>query len=393
MTVYHMLEAFCKEIAVTWRKTQRTNLTLAACAIFQRRTLTLSHLAQQFPYPRKPKVLEPRHPLWHRLKRLRRFLGNPSLKTEELWRRLIRLALCLSDEPGLRLSVLVDLTYLEPYAFLVASIPKFGRALPVAWYAFRRNLQGETFDSQNLLIEALLHQLLAEIPAKVQAILCADREFARVSFFRFAKRIKRHFVVRIDKENWIIHPAYTGALADMGLQPGDPPRWFKGAFYCKEDPEPINLLAVWVKGYQEPWFLATTLGDRRIVYRIYRQRMKIEHGFRDWKHHLRLKGTLRAQNVTLVKGLLTVLGLLYWFVSLFGLRCMERRHWSRVACWGQPGFFKVALDLLTTVDPLILPTWQSIQAWLGDKLESLRPLTPTYLLRYRRYRPRLQQSG
>jgi hypothetical protein len=64
-----------------------------------------------------------------------------------------------------------------------------------------------------------------------------------------------------------------------------------------------------------------------------------------------------------------------------------------VACWGKPGFFKVALDLLTTMDPLVLPTWQEMHHWVRDKLESLKPLTPTYLLRYRRYRPWLQQSG
>jgi hypothetical protein len=289
-----MMFDFCKEIAVTWRKTQITNLALAASALLERKTLTLSHLAQQLPGSDKPKVLEPRHPLWHRLKRLRRFLGNPRLQVQDLFRHLTRLALCVSDEPGVRLSILVDLTYLDPYAFLVASIPKHGRALPIAWYAFRRDLRQEPFDSQNLLIEALLQPLLAEIPQKVQAILCADREFARVSFFRFVKKMQRHFVVRIDAESWIIHPQYSGALGQMGLRPGDPPRWFPQALYCKEDPERLNLLAVWVEGYREPWFLATTLADQRVVFRIYKQRMKIEHGFRDWKHHLRLKGTLRV---------------------------------------------------------------------------------------------------
>lgn len=108
-------------------------------------------------------------------------------------------------------------------------------------------------------------------------------------------------------------------------------------------------------------------------------------------HHL--KGTLRAQNASLVRGLMTVLGVLYWFISLFGLQRMDRRYWSCVACWGQPGFFKVALDLLTTADALISPSWQTIQTWVVDKLQSIRPLTPSYLLRYRRHRPWLQQSG
>ena len=79
MRVYHMMFDFCKEIAVTWRKTQITNLALAACALLERKTLTLSQLTQQLPCPDKSRVSEPRHPLWHRLKRLRRFLANPRL--------------------------------------------------------------------------------------------------------------------------------------------------------------------------------------------------------------------------------------------------------------------------------------------------------------------------
>jgi hypothetical protein len=75
--------------------------------------------------------------------------------------------------------------------------------------------------------------------------------------------------------------------------------------------------------------------------------MKIEHGFRDWKSHLRLRGALKAQNVAYVKGLLSVLALVSWCVGLFGLQWLERRFWARAACWGRPGFCKVALDLLT----------------------------------------------
>ena len=155
----------------------------------------------------------------------------------------------------------------------------------------------------------------------------------------------------------------------------------------------VNLLALWVKGYKEPWLLATTLDNPEELFARSKQRMKIEHGFRDWKTHLRLKGPLCAQNVAYVKGLMTVLALLYWFVALLGLRWTERRHWSRVACWGQPGFFKVALDLLTEQDPLVPQTWPSVHAWLHEKLAFLRPLPPAYLLRYRRHRFWLPQTG
>lgn len=375
--MYQVLASFCKDITPTWRATQVRNLAWAAYAVFQRRTLTLSHLAQVFPSPAQPKVDQARHPLWHKLKRLRRFLRNPRLCLDVLRQSLIRLGSCLSDEPGVRLSVLLDLTYLDPYAFLVASIPKGGRALPLSWHAFRRDLAGETCDSENQIIENLLETLFADLPQTMAVLLVADREFARARLFRFLKKLGRGFVIRIDARTWIDHATYHGLLSDLGLRPGDPPRWFPAARYGKEEQEPINLLAVWKPGYEEPWLLATTIDDPDETFALYRQRMKIEHGFRDWKHHLRLKGTLWADDVQLVKGLLTVIAVLYWFVVLLGTHWTERKHWAKVACWGQPSPFKVALDLLSLNDPLVETTWATVHAWINEKLDLFRYLLYT----------------
>lgn len=386
MEVYQMVLAFCNEIAITWRKTQRTNLALAVYAMLRRKSLTLSHLAQQLPVPEQTRVVDPKHSLWHRLKRLRRFLGNTRTDHAEVMRRCTHLGLVVSDEPGLRLSLLIDLTYFNPYAFLVISVPKLGRAVPIAWHAFRRDLTGESFLSQNHLIDALLARLLVWIPDTVQAVIVGDREFARASLFRTLNAWQCDFVIRVDQETWLFHSDYTGPLGQMRLRRNGRQRWFPHAVYSKGEREPVNLLAVWHPGYREPWFLATTLTDPEQVFAIYRQRMKIEHGFRDWKTHLRLKGTLRAENVAYIKGLMTVLAVLYWFISICGLHWSEPRFWSRVACWGQPSFFKVALDLLSTDDRTIIPTWPTILNWLREKLWFLRPRPPRYLLRYRRHR-------
>jgi len=40
--------------------------------------------------------------------------------------------------------------------------------------------------------------------------------------------------------------------------------------------------------------LATSLTDPQLAFSLDRSRMKIEHGFRDWKTHLRLKNTLTS---------------------------------------------------------------------------------------------------
>jgi hypothetical protein len=387
MTVYAMLHAFSNEVAAEWRKTQRLNLALALTALFVRRSLTLSHLAQHFPLSEQPKVPRPKHSLWHRLKRLRRFLSNQKIGLEPTMQRLTHMALVVSDEPGKRISLLLDLTYLDPYAFLVISVPKGGRALPLGWHAFCRNLVGEAVDSQNQLIDRLVSQVLARIPATLTAVVVGDREFARASFFRCLHAQQRDFVIRVDKETWITHPDYTGPMGALAKRPGMKRRWLPGALYGQEAQVLVNLLVLWKRGYEQPWLLATSLSDPNEVFAIYRSRMKIEHGFRDWKTHLRLRGTLLAQNVAYVKGLMTILALLYWFICLCGLHWNYAHFRSRVACWGKPSFFKIALDLLTSQDPLAFSSWPNILAWLQDKLAHLRPLPKPYLLRYRKHRP------
>jgi hypothetical protein len=136
--------------------------------------------------------------LWHKLKRLRRFLSNPRLQMEALYQRLTYLALAVNDSPGRLVPILVDLTYLHPYPFLVASVNKGGRALPIGWHAFRRDLEGEDVNSENQIIDRLIAAVLARIPQTLTAVSVADREFARASFFRALQRQHRDFVVRVD---------------------------------------------------------------------------------------------------------------------------------------------------------------------------------------------------
>lgn len=401
MSVYSMVEEFCNEIAAGWRKSQRRNLALVLNGVLERRSLTLSHIAQHFPLgesgSESGSELEPvegrKHGLWHRLKRLRRFLGNPRLALEPVLVRLNHLAVAVSDEPGKLVSVLLDLTYLEPYAFLVASVPKGGRALPIGWHVFRRDLEGEGVTSQNLLIHQLLRQVLGRIPRGITPVVIADREFARASFFRFLYAEQRDFVVRVDRETWVTHPTYTGPMGKLASRPGMRLRWLPDALYGQTDQVPINLLVVWQRGYRQPWLLATSLADPQQVFALYRSRMKIEHGFRDWKTHLRLKGTLRAQNIAYVRGLMIVLALLYWFVCLCGLHWNQPRFHARIACWGTPSFFKTALDLLITHDPLAIAAWHPVHSWLQDKLKFFLPCPKPYALRYRRNRPWYLQTG
>ena len=387
MSLYPQLLAFVSELCPEWRKTQRVNLALLCQALLTRRSFTLTQLARGYPVPVRRKCAHPKHGLLHRVKRLWRFLGHPTVDETGLRQRLVRLSSTACRTPGLLLPVLVDLTYFDPFAVLAASIPRGGRALPVAWRVFRRDLDGEAALSQNQLIDRALVQLRAQISPGIAPVVIADREFARASFFRFLRGIGASFVIRVDAETWITHAAYSGAMGGLALRPGGPRLWLPHARYGKEEQEPVHLLAFWARGHREPWLLVSDRDDPRLIERLYRKRMKIEHGFRDWKHHLRLKGTVRLRTTTHLGRLLTAVVILYWFLCLLGAGLNRPPYRSEVQAWGALSDFTCALELVALDHAAVPVVAGRLLTAIADKLVALRPVPPLWLLR--RHRARL----
>lgn len=382
MELYPQLLLFIKEIAPSWRKTQLVNLTLLAQAFFHRRSLVLTELARCYPIPSQRKVEHPKHGLLHRVKRVWRFIRNPRLDQEALMLRLTRLSCSVSKSPGLLLPILVDLTYFEPFAVLSANVPRDGRALPIAWRVFRRDLEGEGELSQNLIIQRLIKGMLSRLVGAIQTVIVADREFASAAFFRFLKKQSTSFAIRVDAETHLLHPDYSGPMGAMGLKPGSRRVWLEGALYGKEEREPVNLLAVWEVGQKEPWFIASDLDDPKLVERLYRKRMKIEHGYRDWKHHLRLKGTAKVESAGQLAGLILGVVVLYWYLCLLGMRLVRNNLMGEVSTWGKLGAFKLGMELIQLGHKAVPKASLRLIHWTANKLSYLRPLPPPYKLRY-----------
>ena len=87
MSLYPLLLAFIQELAPGWRATSHVNLALLTTAIFVRRSLRLTDLARTYPVPARRKVAGPKHSLFHRVKRLWRFLRHPTLDVPAAQRR------------------------------------------------------------------------------------------------------------------------------------------------------------------------------------------------------------------------------------------------------------------------------------------------------------------
>ena len=351
---------FVQNLAPTWVKPQQVMLAQVMCALAERPSLCPTELARALPdgpHALGPQSLHGRH------KRLDRFLSNSRLDEPAVFWRCYRLGVRYSSEvpnAPLLLPILLDTTYFEPFAALVASIPCGGRALPIAFTTYHRrqlaacfppadrwpdpqrvavppargqhqplqaaSAEVQLWGSQNHIEEQLLHYVWSFVTAS-QPVIVADRGFARASLFRWFLGQQRQFVIRFDPETWLHLPSgAAGAVAALlPLRPGER-RWLPHAHYGKDDRVPVAVLGVWDVGQAEPWYLATNLADPAATETCYRWRMRIEAGNRDTKSGVVLRESgdnHRLTSVLHLHRLLLANLCLLWLLALVGLQAQH----------------------------------------------------------------------
>lgn len=349
---------FVQNLAPTWVKPQQAMLAHMLRALHERPSLCPTELARALP---EGPHARSRQSLHGRLKRLNRFLGNPRLDEPEIFFRWYRLAVHFSADvphaPDL-LPILLDTTYFEPFAALIASIPCGSRGLPIVFTTYHRrkltacfppverwpdpdasmarparrkhqplkaaSAEVQYWTSQNHIEEQLLHYLWSFVTPGQNIVIVADRGFARASLLRWFLDHSRQFVIRFDGDTWLHLPNGTsGAVKDvLAIRPGEC-IWLPQARYGKEDQVPIAVLAVWDVGQKEPWYLATNLSNADSTETCYRWRMRIETGNRDEKTGVILRegGDEHAlTNVLHLHRLLLANLCLHWLAALTGLQ-------------------------------------------------------------------------
>jgi hypothetical protein len=93
---------------------------------------------------------------------------------------------------------------------------------------------------------------------------------------------------------------------------------------------PVNLLAHWEIGEDEPWCLATNLPDRQMTLQAYARRMWIEEMFGDLKSHgFDLERTMLRHPEKLSRLTLAVALLYVWSISI-GTKTIQNSHRDQV---------------------------------------------------------------
>ena len=264
-----------------------------------------------------------------RYKRLNRFLDNRLFDPQGVAQGLFGVVLGLRHRRG-AVPVALDQSTVGEAQLLMAGVPFAGRVLPLGLMTFTyediRN-RPEREKSQNFVERLFFLQLLE---AARGALLCfiLDRGYARVSLVRellsepgatFILRTRRDVTIQRRKRNRVTRCK----IGSLKPRPGRPLR-LEAVLYRSDRPIELDLVIYYEHGHKEPWYLLVpprskaTLPDDEVV-ALYRQRMSIEQGFRDFKTHLGLRGLrLQVRISQRVQRLLLAFTLAYALVVALG---------------------------------------------------------------------------
>jgi hypothetical protein len=353
---YAELLTYIQTLAPTWRKPQHVGFAHLLGALLERPTLCETELARAWPQPAQA--------LHGRLKRLTRLLRNPRLDELVLAQHWLKLSYHFSaDAPTLTdgrplLPVLVDTTYFEPFACLLASVPCGSRGLPIALTTYHRTtLEAcfppeatwptphtarpapsrrrpppapsaavvERWPSQNRIEEQLLWLVAHLVSPALRPVIVADRGFARAELFEHLAARQLDFVIRIDAETHVQANTFAlpGPAAQVLACPPGERRWIPHGTYHSTARVPVHLLAVHDPGQAEPWLLATTLPDAAASEQVYRWRMRLEATNRDFKTGVLLREGDDHHALTQplhLHRLLLALAVAEWLCALVGLQ-------------------------------------------------------------------------
>jgi len=262
-----------------------------------------------------------------KINRVDRFLGNEGIDVVEGMRGLVWLS---AKATGWHLLVAVDWVDIRGYKVLRAAVPLRGRSIPIMFAAYYPR---KLFKSQNALEEGFLTLLRSFLPERCQAVIIADRGFARAELARKLGELGLDHIIRVGSKVRFESSVYTGLLKDLEIWPGEHID-LKSGCYREEAPVRRRVLAYWGRGHEEAWLLGTNLnwGWRRLT-AAFEQRMMIEELFRDEKN-LRYGWGLRQLSISSpqrLERLFLILAFAYILLLMTGLICkttMSPSAWS-----------------------------------------------------------------
>jgi len=284
---------------------QLHNLALWVYGLFKARNCHLGHVADELPLEGQKDSL---------IQRLKRWLMNPRLVPEALYRRL--LIVWLENWPAdTELTLLLDRTEVnDRFNILMLAVAFRGRAIPLTWDILDH--EGScSFAEQRRLLD----RIEPHLPAFALISLMGDAEFRSRELFTYAIDRGWDFalghkgdahIFRTDTQTW-------QRLDSLPVPPGKP-LYLESVLLTKNHPfGPLNLIAFWDAEDECVRYRFTNRPANGFTLRWTRRRSWIEGLFRDFKSGgFQLQNT-RLEHADRLDHLLLVMAIaMLWFVAI-----------------------------------------------------------------------------
>jgi len=229
------------------------------------------------------------------------------------------------------------------------------RAIPLAWVCYR---PGEAPAPLPELVAALLAEVAAWVPQGTRVVLMTDRGLSWPSLVDQCRRVGWSFLLRVQRQTRVrTSDGRTQAIGDLAPRPGT--RWQgSGCAFKDAGWRDVNVVAVWLRGTDQPWLLVTDLAPTWQRCTDYRHRMDQEESFRDDKSSgfdwdaSRVREPAHMERLLLVLQLATCFVLAQGtFVLTHGLRSLLERTDRRTLSIFSLGlrWFAYAREHFTTI--------------------------------------------
>ena len=152
------------------------------------------------------------------------------------------------------------------------------RALPITWLVVK-GCKGHLPEHIHLQLLGQLHDLL---PPDAQAIFLGDGEFDGIELQAALHVMGLQYVCRTAKNTQMYEEDLPFSFCDLLLQPGELIS-VPDVSFTRQGYGPVNVIAWWERGYQNPIFLVTNLDLPDEACDWYKKRFRIETFFSDQK--------------------------------------------------------------------------------------------------------------
>lgn len=272
--LYHTWNMRIRQLLPMERKTRLQNLTWLIIGIHQSRSVCLSRIAGKIPGEAK---------LLSIIQRLSRFLANPMVHVRNWYEPVAREWLEMQARNLQQIRLIVDGTKVGfAHQLLIVSLAYRKRSIPIAW-TWVKHVRGHSTPDAQLALLAYVRSLL---PRGTAILLVGDCEFGAVEVLKQLDAWCWDYVLRQKCRSHICLLGQTD-WHDFGSWVNKPGRsmWLGKGWLTQSKIYPVNLLAHWKVGEDQPWCLATNLPDRQMTLQAYVRRMWIEEMFGDLKGH------------------------------------------------------------------------------------------------------------